>query len=112
MTGFPIFNQHVSHGVRTALGDPTLEERFVAYLACHKHGEAGDLGEEQTAINRSIMRRWRTFGRQNVDDTIRSEFTVEPGFSVVILTCRHFTTIFAKDEYYAWSPETLLATMC
>jgi hypothetical protein len=98
--------------VRTALCDPELVDQFASYLSCHTQGDAGELGDEQTALNRAIMRRWRTFGRQNVDDTIRSEFMLEPGFSVVVLTCRHFTTIFAKDEYYEWSPESLLASMC
>ena len=111
MFRFPVFNQHVSHGVRLALGEGELEGRFPKLLERHCAGDAGEIGAEQTAINRSIVQRWQIRGRQHVDDTIRSEFTLEPGLTVVILTCRHFTTIYAKDEYHDWSPEYLLASL-
>jgi hypothetical protein len=111
MLKFPVFNQHVSHGVRLSLCEGELEERFARQLERHRLGDAGELGDEQTRINRAIIQRWHLRGRQHVDDTIRSEFVLEQGLTIVILTCRHFTTIYAKDEYHDWSPEDLLASL-
>jgi hypothetical protein len=111
MLRFPVFNQHVSHAVRMALGDGAVEGQFARLLQRHCTGDAGELGEDQGRINRAIIQRWQIRGRQHVDDTVRSEFALDAGLRLVILTCRHFTTIYAKDEYHDWSPEYLLESL-
>jgi hypothetical protein len=110
MMPFAIFNQHVSLAARASLSDVALTEPFAALLEQHRRCESGQLGPEQAAINRSIKRRWEKAGRQNVDETIRSEFTLDNGLTLVILTCRHFTTVFAKDEFHDWSPDAALVS--